>query len=110
MCFNMLVSCSFINPPVDDNTPPTGNDGGVDETPDVQEFDRKYLYGLGEPLISSNVNAFSTEKSIDLAGALGAKSYRMWFLASDLFSGFSYGKVSHARHLPTIVYHFIGKI
>ncbi len=102
MCFNALASCNFINPPVDDTTPPTGNGGGVDEIPDVQEFDRKYLYGLGEPLISSNVNAFSTEKSIDLAGALGAKSFRMWFLASDLFSGFSYAKVTTDTMLTSI--------
>lgn len=102
MCFNTLLSCNFINPPVDDNTPSTDNGGGEDETPGVQESGRKYLYGLGEPLISSNVNAFSTEKSIDLAGALGAKSFRMWFLASDLFSGFSYGKVTTDTMLTSI--------
>ena len=102
MCFNTLVSCSLISPPAGDTTPPTGNDVGVEENPDVQEFGRKYLYGLGEPLISSNVNAFSTEKSIDLAGALGAKSYRMWFLASDLFSGFSYAKVTTDSMITSI--------
>ena len=53
---------------------------------------KPYLYGLGEPLINSNVISFDTFKSIDLIGALGAKSFRMWVNPSDVFNGWQWNK------------------
>ena len=100
LCMNTLAACGLISPK---NSITTEQSTTAPEDPgNNPEPARKYIYGLGEPLISSNVNAFNTEKSIDLAGALGAKSFRMWFLASDIFTGFSYSKVTTDAMISSI--------
>lgn len=61
-----------------------------------------YLFGVGEPLLGSNVRNFDAEKTIRLAGALGAKSYRMWFTATNTFAGWSWGKVMSDESLSAL--------
>ena len=47
------------------------------------------MYGVGEPLKSSNASDFDQEKTVDLVEMLNAKSYRMWF-GNDLFEGWNW--------------------
>lgn len=51
------------------------------------------LFGIGEPLTSSNVRNFSLDITAKLTGRLGAKSYRMWFTATNTFTGWAWDKV-----------------
>ena len=50
---------------------------------------KENLFGVGEPLKSSNVNDFEEEKVVELVSMLNANSYRMWF-GNDIFNNWSW--------------------
>ncbi|GHU99016.1 hypothetical protein FACS1894211_03710 [Clostridia bacterium] len=67
LCF-LATGCASTVPPPPENEPPTG------ETVDS----RPALHGIGEPFFNSAVKGFTFDVGIDLAAAIGVKSYRAW--------------------------------
>ena len=94
LCFFSLCSCTG-------ETTTGGDAGGVQK--------RELVFGLGEPLISSNVKNFHASKTIELIGAVGAKSFRMWFTATDVFSGWSWSEVASDESLSSLPKNTVAK-
>lgn len=86
-----------------------GSDSGDTETGEKTSVERELVFGLGEPLVSSNVKNFNLEKTIQLIGAIGAKSYRMWFTPTDVFSDWSWTEVSSDASLSSLPKNTIAK-
>lgn len=79
-----------------------GNFGTPETSPSPTPEKNNVLFGVGEPLASSNVKGFNLEIAVELTGMLGAKAYRMWFSPSDVYTGWAWDKVLSDEFLSEI--------